>query len=370
LDLRPYGRVWSNRGIRIADAGTARRLLEQIRAKVADGRLLEEVLAEYLPADAKPNLVATRLEPWIELKRREVAAGDRSPTYIRELERYARPGGHFSWWDSRSIFEIDYAALEDWSMWLADRDLGPKTRFNVIAAFRSFAGWLKRRGEIREVPEFPWPKVPEYEPRVLTLAAQDALLDAIPEAKRGIFLALARMGLRPGEAMALEVADYNDGWLHVSKAVKGRRLSDPVRAPKNNRGKRLPIDPELEAWIEKWVPRERRLVRALLFENPEGQGESKRWAPSALRRTWVRACKKVGIHPPISLYEGTKHTFATAAKERGIEDRLLQRYLGHRDRRSVERYARLADTALIAVLRPREATPEIDDLSPGQRRPR
>ena len=200
--------MWSNRGIRITDDETARRLLEQIRAKVADGRPLEEVLAEYLPASAKPNLVPTRMEQWVELKRREVAAGDRSPTYMRELERYARPGGHFSWWAARSIYEINYGALEDWSLWLADRGLGPKTRFNVIAAFRSFTGWLKRRGEIREVPEFPWPKFPEHEPRLLTLATQDALLEAIPEAKRGIFLALARMGLRPGEAMALEVADY------------------------------------------------------------------------------------------------------------------------------------------------------------------
>jgi hypothetical protein len=38
-----------------------------------------------------------------------------------------------------------------------------------------------------------------------------------------------------------------------------------------------------------------------------------------------------------------------------VEDRLLQRFLGHKDRRSVERYARLADTALLAVLRPKKA---------------
>ena len=367
LDFRPYGRVWSNRGIRITDEATAHRLLEQIRGKVAEDQPLEEVLAGYLPAQAKPNLVPVWIEKWLDVKRRETAAGDRSPTYLRELERYGRPGGHFSWWQNRSIHEIEFGTLEDWSHWLADRGLSPKTRHNVIAAFRSFVGWLKRRRQLRELPEFPWPKVPEHDPRVLTLETQDAILDAIPEADRGIFLVLARMGLRPGEAVALQAADYQDGWLHVTRALKGRRLSDPIRAPKNNRGKRLPVDPELEAWIERHVPPERRMRGGLLFENPQGEDPSRRWTPTSLHRRWEAACRAVGLTEPISLYEGTKHTFATNAKRRGVEDRLLQRFLGHRDRRSVERYARLADEALVAVLRPLRPTPESDGLSPACR---
>lgn len=160
LDFRPYGRVWSNRGIRITDEATARRLLEQIRGQVAEDRPLEEVLADYLPAQAKPNLVPVWVEKWLDLKRREAAAGDRSPTYLRELERYARAGGHFSWWRHRSIHEIEYGTLEDWSHWLADRGLSPKTRHNVIAAFRSFVGWLKRRRQSASYPSSPGRRSP------------------------------------------------------------------------------------------------------------------------------------------------------------------------------------------------------------------
>jgi len=36
LDFRPYGRVWSHRGIRLTDEETARRLMEQIRRFDAD----------------------------------------------------------------------------------------------------------------------------------------------------------------------------------------------------------------------------------------------------------------------------------------------------------------------------------------------
>jgi hypothetical protein len=79
LDFRPYGRVWSNRGIRITDEDTARRLLEQIRGQVADGAKLEEVLARYQPPSAKTNLVPSWLERWLEIREREMVSGDLSP---------------------------------------------------------------------------------------------------------------------------------------------------------------------------------------------------------------------------------------------------------------------------------------------------
>ena len=79
LDFRPYGRIWSNRGITITDEDHARRLLERIRGEVAETRSLEEVLAGYLPPSAKPNLVPTRLARWLEVRRLEAEAGSISP---------------------------------------------------------------------------------------------------------------------------------------------------------------------------------------------------------------------------------------------------------------------------------------------------
>jgi hypothetical protein len=56
--------------------------------------------------------------------------------------------------------------------------------------------------------------------------------------------------------------------------------------------------------------------------------------------------------PGISLYEGTKHSFATDAIRRGVPERHLQTFLGHASIESTRRYARLADNALLEVLRP------------------
>jgi integrase len=203
--------------------------------------------------------------------------------------------------------------LEDWSLWLADRGLSPKTRRNALGAFHSFLSWLRRRGDIRDVPEFPWPKVEEHEPRVLTIEDQDAILDAIPEPERGIFLALALLGLRPSEARALEVADYQNGWITVDKAVKGSSATAVIGGTKTGRGKRLPLPEILIEWITRHVVPAGRLRRSPLFINPR---TGQRWSHWALRDRWLSAAKAVGIEG-VRLYEGTKHTMATEAVRRG-----------------------------------------------------
>jgi integrase len=161
------------------------------------------------------------------------------------------------------------------------------------------------------------------------------------------------MGLRPGEAVALDVADYHDGWLTVSKARKGDRLDAPIRSTKTGKVKRLPVAPVLQEWIEAHVAREGRLRAEPLFTVPwsdRGIRPRGRWSGTSLRRTWIEACERVGVK--VSLYAGTKHTFATDAAARGVSERALQTFLGHADVRSTRRYARMADSALLEVLRP------------------
>lgn len=74
-------------------------------------------------------------------------------------------------------------------------------------------------------------------------------------------------------------------------------------------------------------------------------------AHKALQARWTAALEAAGM-PDISLYEGTKHSFATDAIRRGVPERHLQTFLGHASIESTRRYARLADNALLEVLRP------------------
>ena len=348
LDFRGHRRLWTQRvggaSIPFETESDAARVLEAVRWHLAQEKGLDEVLALFRGDRSPENQIGPKLAKWIEQKRREARAGDRSPTYVRELERYAEPTGHFSWWAGYGIHDIAYGRLEDWSAWLADeRKLAPKTRWNVMAAFHAFAVWLYKREDLTALPrEFPWPKVPEHAPAVLSLQAQAQVLAAVPEPERGIFLALGLMGLRPGEAVALSAGDARDGWLTVARARKGKRLSDPIRGTKSGTAKRLPMPAELVEWIDAQPPR---APGSPLFPNPRTGG---RWTPTSLRRAWTAACTAVGVS--ISLYEGTKHTFATDAALRGVSERALQAYLGHRDPRSTRKYARLSDGALLDVI--------------------
>jgi integrase len=198
---------------------------------------------------------------------------------------------------------------------------------------------------------------------VLSIEDQDAILDAIPEAGRGIFVALALLGLRPGEARALDAADNSNGWLTVDKAVKGSALAAPIRGTKTGRGKTLPVPATLADWIARYVPREDRLRGAPLFVNPR---TGRRWSHWALRDRWVRAAKSVGLEGA-RLYEGTKHTMATDAVRRGVTERELQAFLGHKDPRSTRRYTRMSREALIHVLRPsREQHNDLSRTCPAE----
>ncbi|HME69509.1 MAG TPA: hypothetical protein VKM54_06530 [Myxococcota bacterium] len=70
----------------------------------------------------------------------------------------------------------------------------------------------------------------------------------------------------------------------------------------------------------------------------------------------------------MKFYEATKsNTMATAAIARGVNERVLQRMLGHADPRSTHPYAQLADSALVQMLRAPRVTPDSVILSPACR---
>jgi len=249
-----------------------------------------------------------------------------------------------AFWGSRSFHEIDFPGLQAWAAWLSkSRGLSPKTRFNVMAALHSFLGWLRKMGELHSLPVFPWPRVREHAPRLLSPEAQARVLKAIPEDRRGIFFALALLGARPSETVRLRAADYDPGdpgWITFPKT-------------KNGQTKRLPVPDELAAWLDEHGTREARLKALPLFPLPyvgRGRRPTGPWNGTCLRREWHAACARVGVRA--KLYEGTKHSRATDLLRQKVDERTLQVLLGHRDAKSTRRYARLANQALVDALRP------------------
>jgi hypothetical protein len=320
LDFRPIGEVYS---IPSPAGGTpmpftgeemARSALESIRDAVAEGKTLTQALAPWLSRTAPEYLVVNRAQRWLQLMAEKVERGDRSPTYLRELQRYMHPEKYLAYWEDVSIFEVRFGHLEDWLTWLStEKRLSASTRKKVLDAFRVFLRWLRKRGDIDSVPEFPEVPVDEYSPTIISVEQQAAVIAALPWERRGAFMA-ARLGVRPGEIRAFNVDDYDPPWLRISKAAKGPNANAPIRGTKSRASRRIRVDEELADWLE-WrtariTPQDLLRGPLPLFQNPTGRRDRKRWLGNALRLEWNRACERIGIR--VKMYEGTTHVSGLA----------------------------------------------------------
>jgi site-specific recombinase XerD len=328
----------------------AEAVLFRLRADIAKGgRTPEDVVLDYLP-DGKQNLVLARMEKWLENLRRKERAGDRSGNYLRDIERWLKPEGYFRWWRGCSIHAVDEAAAEDFADWLAEqlvprgktkgKPLSAKTRRNILGAFRAFYRWAGRRDRrVRELRYFPWPEANEPDIQVITIAERDAIIAAIPEPKRGVYLALKLGAPRPNMAIEILTSDYDrkSRMLTLARARKGRTVDSQVGSTKTRVAWTIQANEELADWITKYVPKEAFLQGRLLFENPDAWNSRKAWSETRMRTLWYRACEKV-MGRKVSLYAATKHTFATNAVAGGAAEVDVQRYLGHRDGKSLKRY--------------------------------
>ncbi len=374
IDFRPYGRLMSIKGTRIASEQQAGFILRQIRAKVAGGRELSSVVAEYSGRSSNPNQVQSWLEKWMRHLEDETAAGQLSP---RTLETIMARAADFAWWNGHSLHDIGPRSLVEWrDFMLRDREpapLGRKTVKNTIGDFRTFLRWLQRDQRVlTEVPDFPSVSVPERLPTVVSASEQRAILAAIPEPRRGAFLAMC-VGVRPSSARALTVRDFGlddsgVGWLSIDKAIKGRAASAPVGGTKSGKGYRVPVLGELREWIDRRlasISKEAFLAGATLFPNPSSRNKSKRWHDSALRKEWHRARLKAGVTLPVGMYEGTKHTSGTNLSRDGVDLRTIQKLFGHADIRSTMLYVALGDAALVDAVGRLQPRPLVAGLSPA-----
>jgi hypothetical protein len=288
------------------------------------------------------DLVENRLKEHLDYFRGMVEAGKRSPTSLKELERYAKGGGHFSFWFGQSVRDITFGAIEDWHRWLAARGIAFKTQKNVSDAFRAFLRHLKRRGEVDSVPEFPAIEVPDYAPRIISVETQARILEAIPWERRGAFLAAATEALRVGEIRALNLDDYQDGRLKISKAIQGHGVEARTLHTKNRSAEWRELwSADLVAWIE-WrletaTPAAKLRGEIALFWNPTAKNRAKRWTHETIHDEWKRACKAVGEDVPFQ--EGTRHSILTTLGG-VLPERMLQAFSRHRSSKSLSHYAK------------------------------
>lgn len=289
--------------------------------------------------------------------------GGLAKDYLDTLDIRAKAGeiGKAQAAKSRKVFEQVYIPtlgsieIEDLRAYDLDRALrkmqeqfpgwGKKTQHNMQAIISAFLTYLHRREVIQRVPPLPQLGiVPKPARKWITAEVQDQVLAEIPETARPIFHLLCRMGLRPGEARALQLrdVDLDRGYITIQRSYRDSG-SELKAATKTGTSRVLPIPEELTPAIRA------RLNAAVgpetpLFSNPS---TGRPWIHGALSTIWRSAATKVGAE--VGMYEGTRHSVASQALNRGVPMILIQAVLGHSNVSTTGGYAHAAPEKLRQV---------------------
>lgn len=347
--------------VRFKTRQAAEDCLALIRARLMSGWEIPQVLAALAPTDEDRQRVEDLARRYLEHWTAQTRAGERSPTTLRELERWAKPGGLWGWWWGRDIRGLRNGDVIAWHAWLGEQGIGPKTRRNVSDGFKTFLRWATRAeaagaGDAWPVPAFPPISAPKTRTPTLPVERVLGVLERIPWERRGIFLAIAFESVRFGTACATLLEDFDPSTraIHWHRGRKGQRLDAPVGSQKNREDTLREVwAPPLRDWLD-WrvsvATTEDRLAgraQALLWD-PEANNAAKAWNYTSHRRVWGWACKAAG--EKIAPQAGTRHSIISALAG-VLTPHELQAHTQHADLASLAHYTVGARPDVAAMVR-------------------
>lgn len=302
----------------------AQRQLTLIRADI-DRKVYNP--EEWKHAQYKSMFLEYKIYDWLAQKEKERDVKTLKPETLRAYKSYTN-SHYIKFFKGIDVREIKYSHLEDFYGWLGKR-VKIKTRKNIMWALHGFLRWLKRRGVIDVMPEFP--VIEGGDSRVLvSLDYEDQAtgLENVPEIHRDHMEFGFDTGLRPNESCALQVGDIN---LHKQEALIQRGYSGSilVEAPKETLKLPIPLSDRAVEILEKHI--KGKFPSDFVFTNPvTGRG----YLPETLSKYW-----KINSGIDVSYYEASRHSFCTQiAEDCGANELQAQLLMRHVDPRSTRRY--------------------------------
>lgn len=221
---------------------------------------------------------------------------------------------------------------------LSSLRLGPTSKYLCMMCFRGFMEYAWRSKRIPEIP--PFPKKSDYGLEIpaikwLPEERQMAVINAIPEIHRPIFLFLKFHIRRPAEAMSLHKVDYDrfNQAFHIRRSISGEKL---VTSTKTRAEHIIPCHSAMIETIERLV--ESNHDSQFIFVNRLGRLPGKRYTHKALGLIWRKACKVAG--EDIDLYSGLKHSsMSQFVNEKRLSLSEVQVVSDHATMESVKKYA-------------------------------
>ena len=329
---RVQAKIGYYKGEKMFHKSIARKCLSQVQSRYEDyidGKCQFDI-AEF--TGRRYTDVGDYYEQWMQ----NVIEPKRKPATIKGYWSYYR-----NWIEpffSNSQIRLHEIQLDNLTALLNSIKLSGKGKLNVMMAFHSMMDYAWRSKRIPEMP--PFPKREDYnivEPTIKWISEdrQMAIINAIPEEHRPIFLWLKYHLRRPSEACALKWEDYDEinQVFIIKRSVSSRKI---VESTKTGVDHVIPCHNGFVGIIGKLCKQ----LGEYIFQNPRARRGGKRYTNESLNNIWRKACKHAG--EKIDLYSGLKHSSCSQyINEKGLSLSELQIITDHKRLDSVKRYAKV-----------------------------
>ena len=310
--------------------------LSQIHGEIENGTFDE---AFYAKKRKSLHSFSVYAEEWLRNCKRRVERDELSPTYYGSLKNYVM-NLFIPFFGDTDMMEIRGRQLKSFFMSL---DYAPKSLTNVIAALQKLFRDAVDEEVIQTLPKFPdIGTVPEPKTRLIDEETQEEVFKHLTADAYFMILFAATHGVRPGESRALQHHDIDlkNDTVTIQRAFADNALREIT---KSKRIRVLPLDP---TWKMIYLSRPRHLDgEGFVFCDEHGQPHGRNWC----RNQWNRACKLAGVE--CNLYEGTRHSLASQAVNRGESLFIVSKFLGHSTVEQTKRYSHLAVAPLKKIQR-------------------
>jgi len=220
----------------------------------------------------------------------------------------------------------------------------------MTTAFRSFFRFLFQKGELQADLAASVPTVANWQlstvPKYLTPKEVERVLKAcdrrtaIGRRNYAILLLLARLGLRAGEVIALQLDDLN--WRAGEILVRGKGLLHD----------RIPLPPDVGQALASYLRRDRPACgtrRVFICTKAPRRGFAH---PSTLSTIVRRALARADLRPPLKGAHLLRHSLATSMLRSGATMSEIAEILRHRARNTTEIYAKVDFQSLQSLAHP------------------
>jgi len=253
---------------------------------------------------------------------------------------------NFSLFFGRPPDKLGVEEVRAYRLHLIGRGMKASSINPIIGALRFFYGTTLGMKELAE--QIPYARREDVLPAVLTQEQVVRMLQAESNLKmRTAFITIYAAGLRVSEVVALTVRD-----------IDSARMVIRIRQAKGRKDRYVMLSEQLLTILRAYWKCAR--PPHWLFPGPDA---SKPVTTRSLQKSFRRAADAAGLDKSVTVHT-LRHSFATHLLEQGVDIRVIQDLLGHRQITSTTRYTRVAVNVIRQVRSPLELL-NLDNVLPA-----